>query len=141
MPSPSSLWHPPSFIWLAICYKLSVTPGTRLTLSFPKCSQGIRQKFASLLQLSCAGHYHVGIFQVELHPQRSHPPSAPLVSIHAPLSKNKLPKPLGLQPGGVGGEEGVYGPEERGPPTRSHPRARSRAFNSSHMGAGKTGWA
>ena len=79
-------------------------------------------------------------FFFELHPSGSrHPPS--VVGTNAPLSKNKLPKPLGLQPGGVGREEGVYGPEERGPPTRSHPRARSRAFNSSHMGAGKTGWA
>ena len=141
-PSPSVLRNSPSsFLMPTIRYKQSVTLWGRLTLSFPKCSQLFFSKFASLFQLSCAGHYHVGIFQVELHPQRSHPPSAPLVSIHAPLSKNKLPKPLGLQPGGVGGEEGVYGPEERGPPTRSHPRARSRAFNSSHMGAGKTGWA
>ena len=69
------------------------------------------------------------------------PPSAqaPLVRIHAPLSKNKLPDlpwaGVALQPGGVGFGEGVvYGPEKRGPTTRRHPRARwsSRGCNGSH---------
>ena len=51
------------------------------------------------------------------------------MSIHAPLSKNKLPDlpwaGVDLQPGGVGFGEGVvYGPEKRGPTTRRHPRAR-----------------
>jgi len=80
-----------------------------------------------------------------LHPQASHPPSAeaPLVSIHAPLSKNKLPdlpwRAVGLQPGGVGlGEGVVYGPEELGPRSRTHPRAR---WSSSLAAIAHMGWA
>ena len=77
-------------------------------------------------------------FFFELHPSGSrHPPS--VVGTNAPLSKNKpfpvLPPILDLEPGGVGGEGLVEGPEERGSRTRRHPRARrSRPWAWAHMG-------